>query len=285
MPNQCSKCGSKLSLLNKMSGTDLCPKCKQEIESIKLQAQKDYPLLLQDIWLDKISVEDATPKLNELIDKAKFKDTQQKEIISNCFSRFADDVLADDKLTEQEENKLLTIASLMGITQENLKNEYRSILFRLSVARINDGRLPVLSNTKLILKKGEIARMEMGATILKEVAKYEYRGGYSGVSFRVAKGISYRTGGMRGQRVNVGTEIKQEDSGIMVCTSQRSVFLGSNKTVEIPYDKILSMDIFDDGIRFHLSNKKGALFFKLESGHTVAAIINASMQNSLVSNQ
>ncbi|MDD5494578.1 MAG: hypothetical protein PHG36_07930, partial [Dehalococcoidia bacterium] len=159
----------------------------------------------------------------------------------------------------------------------DLAKDFQSLAARLMVAAINDGRLPVITETKLILKPGEIARVEMAAALLKETAKYQYQGGYSGVSFRIAKGVSYRTGGFRGNRVNVGTEIRVDDTGTIICTSQRCVFLGSLKTVEIPYNKLLSMDIYEDGIRFHISNKQKAIFIKLLIAHPIAALINASI--------
>jgi hypothetical protein len=50
--------------------------------------------------------------------------------------------------------------------------------------------------------------------------------------------------------------------------------------MEIPLAKLLNLDMFSDGIRFHASNRQRAPLFKLQE-HTadvVAATLNAVMQ-------
>ena len=143
---------------------------------------------------------------------------------------------------------------------------------------MNDDRLPVIPDPHLMAKKGEVVHLETQAALLKEVAVREYRGGYSGVSFRVAKGVRYNTGGFRGRSVVVGTKLQAMDTGILSVSSTRAVFLGTAKTIEFAYSKLVNLDVFDDGIRFHVSNRQTAHLFRLDSGPVVAATINAALQ-------
>src|SRR5215210_1117304 len=115
-------------------------------------------------------------------------------------------------------------------------------------------------------KKGEVVHMEMVAALTKEVARREFRRGSAGVSFPIAKGVRFHTGGFRGRSVVVGSEIQLVDTGLLAVTSSRVVFLGSRKTMEIPFTKLLGMDVFSEGARFHASNRQNAPLFKLESG-------------------
>jgi hypothetical protein len=56
--------------------------------------------------------------------------------------------------------------------------------------------------------------MEWPASLMKEVAIREYKGGYSGFSFPVGKtGIRYKVGGSRGHSVQVGTKLDVADTG------------------------------------------------------------------------
>ena len=57
-------------------------------------------------------------------------------------------------------------------------------------------------------KKGEVVHFETAAGLTKEVTLREFRGGSQGVSFRIAKGVRYRVGSMRGHMVTVGTQIQ-----------------------------------------------------------------------------
>ena len=48
--------------------------------------------------------------------------------------------------------------------------------------------------------------------LMKEVVDREMRGGSSGVSVRIAKGVSYRAGQVRARSVVVGTHLEAQDS-------------------------------------------------------------------------
>src|SRR4051812_47826406 len=98
---------------------------------------------------------------------------------------------------------------------------------------------------------------------MKEVVQREWRSGSSGVSFRVAKGVRYRVGQTRGHSVVVGTQMQVADSGTLAVSSQRIAFMGSRKTVEVPYSKLLNIDVFNDGLRVHSSSRQNALLFKM----------------------
>ena len=169
----------------------------------------------------------------------------------------------------------------LGVDVNALQTSFRDVLHRVLIARANDGRLSVLSEPHVICKKDEVVHVEMQATLLKEKTLHEYRGGYSGFSFRIVKGVSYHVGSTRGHSVVVGTQIVTDDVGIIAVSSQRVVFMGAKKTIEMPYSKIVNINVFTDGIQFHLSNRQSAPLFKVESGDTVAAVTNAAMQKAL----
>jgi hypothetical protein len=116
---------------------------------------------------------------------------------------------------------------------------------------------------------------------LKKVAVTEYEAGYSGVSFRIAKGVRFHTGGARGRRIVVGHQLVSLDSGKLIITSQRVVFLGQNNSIEMLFSKILSLEVFEDGVRIHLSNRKNSPSFQVPSGDVVTAVVGSAMRNLL----
>jgi hypothetical protein len=67
------------------------------------------------------------------------------------------------------------------------------------------------------------------------------------VSLRIAKGVYYRTGGFKGQRVET-TETVHADNGLFGVTNKHVYFFGSSKRFRIKYDKIVSFDPYSDGI-------------------------------------
>jgi len=78
----------------------------------------------------------------------------------------------------------------------------------------------------------------------------------------------------------VGTELVAEDSGVLALSSQRAVYMGSKNSMEIPYAKLLNIDVFTAGVRLHASNRQRAPLFKMEEGmgNVVAATLNTAVQ-------
>jgi hypothetical protein len=202
---------------------------------------------------------------------------QRHKLGDRAFHAYADAVLADEVLTQEEEDVLMEVGEAVGLEDDNWAND-RDLLYRLSIAKANDGRLSTLEDPNVLTKKNEVVHLEMLAGLMKEVTLREFRGGSSGFSFRIAKGVRYRTGAFRGHSVVVGTQLQVADTGPLAVTSTRVVFLGSRKTIEVPYPKLLGVEVFSDGIRFSASNRQNAPLFRVENGDVVAATVNAAVQ-------
>ncbi len=88
-----------------------------------------------------------------------------------------------------------------------------------------------------------------------------YRGGYSGVSVRIAKGVYYRTGGFRGSPI-VTSENVHIDTGVLAVTDKHLYFAGQSKTTRIRYDKIIAFTPYSDGVGIQrdASNAKPQMF-------------------------
>ena len=85
-----------------------------------------------------------------------------------------------------------------------------------------------------------------------------YVGGSTGVSLRVATGVRWRVGGMRGHYVP-GPELQTPvDQGSVALTTARVVFTGGRATREWSFDKLLGVDATPDGrvALLHVSNRQ-----------------------------
>lgn len=183
----------------------------------------------------------------------------------------------DAYLSEDEEASLSRATKLLGLTDADLVEAVGNQANALIIARLNAGRLPTISNPAIFLKPNEIAHAQLAATLLKEVVHREMRGGYSGFSVPITKGVRYRVGGYRGQSVVTGTSLQAADTGVLCLTSQRAVFKGARQSVECLYSKLVGMNVFDNGVYLHVSNRQKATMLLAPDGHLVAAIINAAM--------
>lgn len=265
-------------MLRRLFNDGECPSCAAKRAASRDEARALYQSVLDDLKVAKAEAIAYLPHLSPVAAAADLSESERERLHDAAFRGYAETALADDVLTEREEANLLTIAQALGITQDVLGSRFREVLQRLIIARVNDGRMPVLSAARLLARKNEIVHGEVQAQMLKRVSVREYRGGYSGVSFRIAKGVRYHFGGVRGRSVVVGTRLDAADAGILSVTSLRIAFTGGLGAVEMPYGKLLGINVFSDAVQFQVSNRKTAPVFRVESGEVFAALVNGAYQ-------
>jgi hypothetical protein len=199
---------------------------------------------------------------------------QAEQLRQDLIAAAADTVLADDVLTEQEQDALLDALEQLGFTTENADQIAPGLMNRLVVAMINDGRLPLVDDSRLPVHAGEVVHAELQAALMKYVPIHEYRGGSRGVSIRIMKGVSYRTGAQRGHIVTVGTQLQVADAGTLTVTSERVVFAGRVKTLTFLLKNLVSLEVFEDGLQLGVSNRQTTSLFKFSPVDPVAAVIS-----------
>jgi hypothetical protein len=102
-------------------------------------------------------------------------------------------------------------------------------------------------NLPLVLKRNERAFFTLNGAGLVESRRGpgHYVGGYSGFSFRVAKGVRYHVGGTRGHYEAGAEQPTVIDTGTATITDQRVVFQGAKQTREWAFTKLLGYQHFD----------------------------------------
>ena len=252
----------------------MCASCRNEIAQEAGTAATQYPEVLDAVAGGAASATALVPL--ELAMSAGGRDPAAAK--AAYMSSRIQDALADEVLTQDEETALMKVAGLLYTDTQAVAAAFSPYRAEIIIARVNDGRLPVVDGATLMLKKGEEVHLEEPATLIKEVIRREFQGGSRGVSFRVTKGVSYRVGSFRGHMVEVGRSLEDADTGDLHVTSQRVVYSGARKTLEVAYAKLVDMNVFTDGIQFHVSNRQNPSMFRVESGPMVAAVVNAAMQ-------
>lgn len=289
MAQFCGECGLRLGVSRRFLGDGFCSSCsarrkKERVEREAVEraqresARSEYQRLLGEIGTAGSEAIKLLPGLTSAVQGAGFAEAELKALNLRAIRSFVEVALADDILSEEEEQSFDQVITTLGVPPTQLAYELRDVLFRLIIAQANDGRLPVAPRSDILLKKNEVLHFQIPASLMKQVAVREYQGGYSGFSFRIVKGVRYHVGGTRGRSVVVGHEMKVVGTGILYLTSQRSVFVGAQQTIELPYSKLVTLNVFTDGVQFHQSNRKSAPLFQLENGDVVAAVVNTAAQ-------
>src|SRR5437764_854201 len=102
-------------------------------------------------------------------------------------------------------------------------------------------------NLVLVLRRNERAFFTLNGAGLLEPRRGQgqWMGGYSGFSFRIAKGVRYHIGGTRGHYEPGAEQPTAIDTGTATITDQRVVFQGAKQTREWAFTKLLGYQHFD----------------------------------------
>lgn len=108
-------------------------------------------------------------------------------------------------------------------------------------------------NSSIILKEKEELQVLLPNVALREARSVRTTsGGYAGPSFRVTKGVYFRTGAF-GAQSQSHDELKELDQGRLTLTNKRFIFTGAVRSSEISLSKIVSMEPYTDGIAIETS--------------------------------
>lgn len=211
---------------------------------------------------------------------AKLKPKRADEIKVNTLRAFMKGLLEDNVITEEEDEWSNRVVAALGVDSAWLTAHMTPETIEIMTARANTGRLEARDEHELITKGGEEVYLEVIASKTKEVVIKEYQAGYAGVSYKISKNMRVNTGGARGRMVPVGTEIQVEDVGILSITNQRVVFMGSKKTQEFLYTKLVGINMFEEGLTLGVSNRQTSSSFQVDYPQLVAATIGAAASRS-----
>jgi hypothetical protein len=121
-------------------------------------------------------------------------------------------------------------------------------------------RLRVMDPLPIALKHGETLQwLFQGVALNEPKALTSYIGGSHGVSVRLAKGLSYRVGAYKGQRVE-HTKIVRVGTGNLCVTTRAVYFLSGANSKKTPLSGLVSVNAYDDGIIVTPSRGKPQIF-------------------------
>lgn len=215
---------------------------------------KEVPEVIAQAILSNSS-EGLEKDLQAMQDQGFVGDEQMEELAFEGFGRAVDHLLDDHVLTLEEEEALEQALAALPVREENLglsdsvKRMVRASVLRNLAAgepfthKFNGDGLPFLFQ-----KSEELIWAFSGVTYFENRTRTEYVGGSHGVSVRITKGVYYRTGRFKGERVQT-EELHELGTGFLALTTKHIYFHSSQRAFKVPYRKIVSLETFEDGIR------------------------------------
>lgn len=193
-------------------------------------------------------------KIAEIEKKFLVPQEKRRNLLITGWESAVDQFLDDGILNVEEETRLVTFMEHFALSQFDLdeKGAFTKIAKAAVLRDVMNGIIPqrmsVNGSLPINFQKGEqIVWAFPDAKYLEDKSRRQFVGGSSGVSVRVLKGVYYRVGAFKGHVVE-NTERVHVDTGWVVITSKNIYFAGSQKSLRIPYNKIVSFEPFSDGL-------------------------------------
>lgn len=143
------------------------------------------------------------------------------------------------------------------------------------IGQINSGIIPVVKTDKIMLSNGEACHFAERAILVTEKTTKHYNGRHNGFSFRVAKGVTYRTGQSRGTPVEEKSTVKTK--GVFYITDKRLIFVADENGFEKKLSSLTAITPYSNAVKMQFGNKTFTLMVPDgEPINTLIGLINGS---------
>ncbi len=248
----------------------------------KRGAKSEYHDTLQKFLADGKLDEDEKKQLEALTAEHGLSKNDLGDAHKKAASLMFKNIGSDSRITDEEKKELEALMSYFGLTQNDFEFNQTTFNKFYTLALIDKGVMPTPQHSgfNIIMKKDEILHWGCSAT-LKKQKRITERVNYSGLtgSIKIMKGVRYRVGSIA-LAPQTREVMVDEDTGNFWLTNQRFGFLGSRKNFTMPYSKILSLELYKDGISIHKEGREKPFIVGLDDVEVPAAVLSAMLNKS-----
>lgn len=242
---QCIHCGKPAGFLKKTH-----KECKQQHE----QGKSEVISLVGKIGTEGGDLHRLERSIESIASTSFIDKNTLNSLVASGWEKAVNIAFDDDLLSEEEESALSELKEHFSLPQQILdRNGAYSKVVKGAVLRdIMNGNLSegmkIDGGLPFNLQKSEkVVWVFQSVNYYEEKTRTRYVGGSQGVSVRIAKGLYYRTGAFKGERIQT-SETVHADTGLLGVTNKHIYFAGPSKRFRIAYNKIVTFEPFSDGI-------------------------------------
>lgn len=246
MPN-CKYCGQKAGFFSFKH---------KECDETHTEALRRLPAMAIELVTAGTSLAEAERQLTAEIQRG-FVQREPKNYLVTAWEGMLDRYLDDGVLTEEEDAHLQVCIQTYNLVPSEFQAAWLKRCKAIVLREVLNGNIPEkppginFVGVPVVLGKGErIVWSWPGTRAFQEKVKRSFVGNSSGMSFRVAKGVYYRTSAFKGHPIE---ERYHEDLGVgaLTITNKNIVWTGS-KAIKVSLKKIVSVQGYSDGVGLQL---------------------------------
>ena len=224
--------------------------------------QKLMQGFLVEYFANGVSMAQVNNNANAVCNIIPINGQQKNDVYMTVLNKAASNFMKDGYMTDSEEQLISSYSSHLGLSLNNLPNQFTNtdlekIGQAIVLKDLEKGILPQKPvSVPVLIGKGECALwVYHNVTMLQEKVQREYRGRSGGFSFRVCKGVTYRTGQFKGRPVE-HSYLDTIGNGSLVVTNKHLYFHCATASVKIPYSKLVGVTPYSDGLEVHKEEAK-----------------------------
>lgn len=138
-----------------------------------------------------------------------------------------------------------------------------------AIDQINQGIIPNMRTNKIILTQDETCHFAERAILITEKTKKRIEGRSKGMSIRLCKGVTYRTGKHNG--IPVEEVIVEKNKGLIYVTNKRIIFISDKNAFDKKYKYLSACIPYADGIKLQFGNNTFTL--NVPDGNALSKVI------------
>jgi hypothetical protein len=252
----CRYCGQKAGWFSEAHESCI-QRSSQGIEALKT--------CVADAVIGGKQYDEITAQLDRIAADAAIPQEQVLPAVKEGWSRGAEKRSMAQPISEPEFSAIADIYRAAGLTQDDvLQNAgFRAMVLSHRLWTVlHDQIEPYEGPIHFNLQAGEIPVFGIANVLLsEEQTRSTYVGGYSGASIRVASGLYYHFGGVRGHREQP-TSLQEVDYGYFLITERAIYFGGTEKGVNfrLPYNQIVRFQPYSDAVGICKNGAKEKIF-------------------------
>ena len=223
------------------------------------------------------------PEIQKICQDSFISNENTKNIYCESFDTAIEQYLDDGIIDTAEEQSVARFMQFSGLSQQvlNANKSLEKVVQSKVLQELFNGRIPapkitIAGDFPFLLNKNEnLLWLFRDVTLQMQKTRRETVGRTRGVSVRICKGVYYRTGGFKGRPVET-TYMQRIGTGSVCLTDKNLYFHCPQKSLKIPFAKILSVDPYSNGVSIQKDgvNDKPMFFENLNSWFCYNVIAN-----------
>lgn len=242
------------------------------------QYRKILTHFLKDGVIDPLELE----QLGYIENKYELTKEEIRKIQRKALSTYFSEIISDQRISEEERKSLQDLLNLFSLKTDEINFDQKIFNKYYTLGLIEQGSLPSIENKddlNIIFKPDEILHFGAPSQLnkIKKVTKRINYAGWTG-SIKIMKGVRYRIGSI-GVQTKTQEILAIEDIGIIYITSQRIGFKGNKKQFNILLNKILSFELFAEGLFIFKQGRETPYILTLEDYELPLGILSFLLNN------